>query len=78
MTTKPSFFRRAAAGIFDFFTIFGGGGYAIAKFTGDTTDNGFQLNGWPAVILFGLIIAYFYIGWKVVGGTLWQRIFGAR
>ena len=32
----------------------------------------------PALLLFALIAAYFYLGWKVVGGTLWQRILGAR
>ncbi len=76
--TKASFLRRAAAGILDFFTIFAVGGYAVAKFTGDTTENGFQLNGVPALILFVIIAAYFYLGWKVLGGTIWQRIMGAR
>ncbi len=80
MTTKPqaSFLRRAAAGIFDFITIFAAGGYGVAKFTGDTTENGFQLNGLPALVLFIIIAAYFYLGWKILGGTIWQRIFGAR
>ncbi|MGY3482163.1 hypothetical protein ACVW1C_000046 [Bradyrhizobium sp. USDA 4011] len=25
-----------------------------------------------------LVVLYFYLGWKVVGGMLWQRILGAR
>ncbi|WP_249132679.1 MULTISPECIES: hypothetical protein [unclassified Bradyrhizobium] len=40
--------------------------------------NGFSLTGGPALLLFALIVLYFYLGWKVLGGTLWQRILGAR
>jgi hypothetical protein len=32
----------------------------------------------PALVLFVLIVLYFYLGWKKLGGTLWQRILGAR
>ncbi len=70
-------FKKIIAAILDLATSFGGFGYAIAKFTGDTTDGGFQLNGMPAIILFALVIAYFVIGTKT-GGTIWQRIFGTR
>ncbi|MCC8981149.1 hypothetical protein [Bradyrhizobium acaciae] len=37
-----------------------------------------HLTGAPALLLFALIVAYFYLGWKVLGGTLWQHILGAR
>jgi len=70
---KGSTFRTIVAAILDFITIFGFGGYLVAKFTGNTTDGGFQLEGMPALVLFALIIAYFVLG-RYLGGTLWQRI----
>ncbi|WP_181957706.1 hypothetical protein [Bradyrhizobium uaiense] len=62
----------------DFITVFFVGGYAIGAATGQTTKDGFNLTGAPALLPFALILAYFYLGWKVLGGTLWQRILGAR
>ena len=50
----------------------------IGSATGETTKDGFNLTGSAALMLFALIVLYFYLGWKVVGGTIWQRIFGAR
>ena len=75
---KPaSTLRKVSAAILDFFTIFFAGGYAIGKMSGNTTDDGFQLNGAPALALFALIIVYFVVGRKYAGGTIWQRILGA-
>jgi len=71
-----SMWKRVVASILDFFTIFLGGGYLIAKLTGNTTENGFALNGAPALALFALIVVYFFVGRKFAGGTLWDRIFG--
>jgi len=51
---------------------------AIATLTGDTTGAGFKLDGIPALILFALMIAYFVIGSRYLGGTLWQRILKTR
>ena len=68
-------FRIVMAAIFDFITIFAVGGYLIAKATGGLTNDGFKLEGWPALLLFVLIVVYFYVGGKYAGGTLWQRIF---
>ncbi|MGD9867962.1 MAG: hypothetical protein AB7U38_08210 [Hyphomicrobiales bacterium] len=65
--------RKVFAAILDFITIFFVGGYAIGSLTGNTTEKGFELNGWPALLLFALIVAYFVVGSKT-GGTLWQRI----
>jgi hypothetical protein len=70
---KVSTFRIVMAAILDFFTIFGVGGYLVAKFTDNTTEGGFQLEGAPVLIVFGIIIAYFVLG-RYLGGTLWQRI----
>ncbi|WP_256458894.1 hypothetical protein [Bradyrhizobium sp. 41S5] len=32
----------------------------------------------PRTAAVALIVLYFYLGWKLVGGRLWQRILGAR
>ena len=70
--------KRVLATVLDFGTVFTAAGYAIAKATGNTTQDGFKLEGWPALLLFGLVIAYFIIGRKLAGGTLWDRVFGIK
>lgn len=75
---RPAFWRRALAGVLDFLTVFFVGGYVIGSLTGETTPGGFNLSGLPALVLFAAFVAYFYFGWKVLGGTIWQRVFGAR
>ena len=77
MAESVATWRIILAAILDFFTIFGFGGYVIAKLTGNVTETGFSLNGMPAVALFAVIILYFVLG-RRIGGTLWQRILGAR
>jgi hypothetical protein len=75
-TIEPaSMWKRVIAAIFDFFTIFIGGGYVIARLTGGITESGFNLAGGPAFALFALIIVYFLVGRRYAGGTLWDRIF---
>lgn len=69
--------KKVLAVVLDFLTVFVGGGFAIAAFTGDTTEGGFQLEGTPALVLFAVLIAYFVVLPKV-GGTLWQRILRTR
>ena len=77
-TPKPaSTWRRVLAAIFDFLTIFFVAGYAIGYATGGTTNDGFKLQGAPAFGLFAVIVAYFVVGRKYAGGTLWQRILRA-
>jgi hypothetical protein len=74
---KPvAVWKRGLAATLDFFTVFVGGGYVIARLTGGLTDNGFNLSGWSALALFVLIVAYFFVGRRYAGGTLWDRIFG--
>jgi len=77
MSDRVPTWRIVLAAILDFVTIFALGGYVIAFFTGNNTENGFQLNGVPALLLFVVIIAYFFLS-KRMGGTLWQRILRAR
>ena len=72
--TPASTGRRIAAAILDFITVFFVGGYSIALMTGATTEKGFSLQGGPAIALFAVIAAYFLIGRRIAGGTLWDRI----
>jgi len=75
---KKPYWRRGLAGFLDFVTIFFVGGYVIAEITGQTTPGGFQLSGMSALACFAVIILYFYLGWNRFGGTIWQRLLGAR
>jgi hypothetical protein len=76
--TRPvSTWRKVLAGILDFLTVFFVGGYVIGKLTGNLTDDGFKLDGLPALLLFALIAIYFVVGRKYLGGTIWQRILRA-
>ncbi len=68
--------KRVVAAVLDFFMIFFVGGYVIASMTGMRTPDGFNLTGMPALALFALIVAYFYVGRRYAGGTLWDRILG--
>ena len=70
--------RKVLAGILDFFTVFFVLGYTIAQLTGGVTDEGFKLQGMPALVLFALIAIYFVAGSKYLGGTIWQRILYRR
>ena len=74
---KPASWRVTVAFILDLLTSFIVFGYVIAKFTGNTTENGFSLTGLPAIILFTLVIAYMWLMPRY-GGRLWQRILKAR
>lgn len=76
---KPvSTWRKVLAAIFDFITIFFAGGYAVGYLTGSLTPDGFALEGGPALVLFAVIVAYFVVFPKYLGGTLWQRILKVR
>ncbi len=72
---KPKTWKVVLAAILDFLLVFIVGGYLVAALTGGTTQGGFELNGWPALVLFALVIAYFW-GMKRLGGTLFKRLFG--
>ena len=76
---KPvSTWRKVVAAILDFLFVMFIGGYAIGYLTGSLTDEGFSLNGAPALILFAIIILYFVIFTRYLGGTLFQRLLGVR
>ena len=78
-TIKPvATWRKVLAAVLDFLTIFFVGGYAIGYLTGNLTAEGFNLAGKSALMLFAVIIVYFVVGSKYLGGTVWQRILHAR
>lgn len=70
--------RKVVAAILDFIFVFAIAGYAIGHFTGNTTDEGFDLKGGPAFLFFAVIILYFIIFRRLLGGTVFQRLLGAR
>ena len=77
MTHSPApTWKRVVAAILDFIMVFFVGGYLIGAATGGLQPGGFNLEGWPAAFLFAVVIAYFYIGRRMAGGTLWDRFFG--
>jgi hypothetical protein len=76
--TRPaSYWKAVLSFLLDFLTAFFILGAVIANLTGQTTENGFQINGWPALLFFICLIAYFIIGNRL-GGTIWRRILGVR
>ncbi len=70
--------RKVVAAILDFVFVFAIAGYAIASFTGGTTDKGFDLQGGPALLLFGIVVLYFILFSRYLGGTVFQRLLGVR
>jgi hypothetical protein len=71
-TTVP-YWKIILAAVLDFITVAWVFGLLIANLTGQTTAKGFSLEGGPALLWFGLMIAYFVLGPRF-GGTLWRRI----
>ena len=70
--------RKVFAAILDFLFIFIAGGYVVASIAGGTTSEGFELKGGPTFILFAIVILYFIVFRRYLGGTLFQRLLGAR
>ena len=76
---KPvSTWRKVVAAILDFIFIFAIGGYVVASMTGNTTQEGFELKGGPAFIVFAIIILYFILFTRFLGGTIFQRLLRTR
>jgi hypothetical protein len=70
--------RKVVAAILDFIFMFAIAGYAIGHFTGNTTEEGFDLKGGSAVLFFAVVVLYFIIFRGFLGGTVFQRLLGAR
>ena len=45
---------------------------------GTDFDQGFELNGAPAFIVLAVVVLYFIVFRRFLGGTLFQRLLGAR
>lgn len=75
---QPATWRIVLAFILDFFTIFWVAGLSVAALFGGRTENGFSLNGPPALLCFVLMIAYFIVFNRYLGGTIWKRILKAK
>jgi hypothetical protein len=74
-TPAPTW-KIVLAAILDFLTVFFVAGYVIGWLLGGLTNHGFNLTGFPALLLLVAIIAYFVLGKRVFGGTVWNRILG--
>ena len=69
--------RRAVAILIDSVLLFVVG-YVIAFFTGGTTRDGFHIQGGPAFLWFGIVIAYYTIMEALSGATLGKRAMGLK
>ena len=69
--------RKVFAAILDFIFIFWVAGLTIGYFSGGLTKDGFSLNGGPALLSFLVIILYFVVFRRYLGGTLFQRLLRA-
>ncbi len=70
--------RKVFAAILDFLFIFIIAGYAVARLTGGATEEGFELKGMPAFAVFAVVVLYFIVFSRFLGGTLFQRLLGVR
>jgi hypothetical protein len=81
--------KRNLAGMLDFFLAFCACVYLVSaifgNFSGDSFavvyfgvgDANYKVGGWPVVLAFALVIAYFVILGRT-GGTAFQRLFDMR
>lgn len=70
--------RKVVAFILDLVFSFAVLGYVIGWLTGGLTDKGFELQGGPALLLFALVILYFVLCSRFLGGTVFQRLLRVR
>jgi hypothetical protein len=76
---KPvAVWRKVLAAVLDTVFVFAISGYVVGYLTGNLTDNGFELKGEPALIVFAAIGLYFVVFTKFLGGTIWQHVLRAR
>lgn len=75
---QPATWRIVTAALLDFFTAFWVFGFAVGAVTGSLTGNGFQLDGWPALLFFVLVIAYFIVFNRFFNGTIWKHVLSAQ
>lgn len=69
--------RIILAFLLDAISAFFVAGLLVGVMFGGLTANGFQLEGWRALLALALIVAYFLVFNRFLGGTIWKRILGA-
>ena len=52
--------------------------YLVASLTGQTTDGGFDLTGWPFVLALAVFFAYYIVPEAQWGATPGKRVVGLR
>jgi hypothetical protein len=72
----PPNWKIITAAILDFLLAFLLIGTIIARLTGNIGERGWNLSGWPAAMPIALIVAYFTIGNRVFGGTVFKHLLG--
>jgi hypothetical protein len=70
--------RKVVAFLLDLVFSFAILGYVIGWMSGGLTDKGFELEGGPALLLFGLVVLYFLVFSRFFGGTVFQRLLRVR
>ncbi|MEX4008235.1 hypothetical protein [Neoaquamicrobium sediminum] len=70
------YWRAVGSFLLDFVTSFLVLGYLFAFMIGQTTEAGFRLTGLPAFLVIVLVVAYFVVFNRFLGGTIWRRILG--
>jgi len=75
---RVAVWRKVLAAALDFIFVLYIAGYAVGYLTGNLTNDGFKLEGAPALTVFALIAAYFVVFTRFLGGTIWQRVLGAK
>ncbi|MEM7301178.1 MAG: hypothetical protein AAF468_08855 [Pseudomonadota bacterium] len=65
---------RVMALALDLITVTAVSFWCLACTTGKQTDHGMEFQGMPVLMLVIALLAYFVVGTKIVGGTIWQRI----
>jgi uncharacterized membrane protein (DUF485 family) len=68
--------RQYVANVLDVLLFLFGGGFLVAKLTGNATRHGFHLEGWPFLALIVLFVVYVAIAKRYLGGTLFEHLFG--
>jgi len=74
----PATWRIILAFFLDLITAFFVLGYVVGALMGGLTEDGFQLSGMPALVLFALIIVYYIVFNRYLGGTVWKHILRAK
>jgi hypothetical protein len=78
MPKRVATWRKVLAPVLDFLMILSIGWFVLSTLTGGVDPDGYKLETIPAIVLAVVIIAYFWLGSRYAGGTLWQRILGTR